>query len=97
MPSLYEPFGIAPLEAMIHQVPCLVTNGWGLKETVVEGQTGGLVECGSVDDLTEKLVHFLKDPDRLRKMGELGRARALEFTWEKVVGRMKLHIETAVH
>jgi glycosyltransferase involved in cell wall biosynthesis len=95
MPSLYEPFGIAPLEAMIHQVPCLVTNGWGLKETVTEGVTGGLVECGSVDDLTEKLTALLGDPERLRQMGENGRQRALEYTWDKVVARMRTHIASA--
>jgi len=96
MPSLYEPFGIAPLEAMIHQVPCLVTNDWGLKETVLDGQTGGLVTCGSVDDLREKLLHYLGDPDRLRRMGEAGRARVLEYyTWEKVVERMNGHIQAA--
>ena len=92
MPSLYEPFGIAPLEAMSHQLPCVVTNGWGLRETVIDGQTGALVECGSVDDLTGKLLDLLTDPDRLKRMGEQGRARALDYTWEKVVRRMKGHI-----
>jgi len=95
MPSLYEPFGIAPLEAMLHQLPCVVTNGWGLKETVADGQTGGLVECGSVDDLSDKLLRFLRDPDKLRDMGEQGRTRVLNhYTWDKVVGRMKVHIES---
>jgi glycosyltransferase involved in cell wall biosynthesis len=79
---------------MMHQLPCLVTNDWGLKETVLDGETGGLVECGNVDDLTAKLLGLLSDPDRLRRMGERGRARALEFTWEKVVARMKSHMET---
>jgi starch synthase len=96
MPSLYEPFGIAPLEAMIYQVPCVVTNGWGLKETVIEGQTGGLVECGSVDDLADKLLHYLGDPERLRRMGEQGRSRVLEYyTWPKVIKRMNAHIQAA--
>ena len=40
MPSLYEPFGIAPLEAMAHQLPCLVTDAWALKEIVTRGKTG---------------------------------------------------------
>jgi len=74
-----------------------VTNDWGLKETVLEGETGGLVECGNIDDLTAKLLQFLSDPDRLRRMGDRGRVRALEFTWERVVGRMKSHIETVIH
>jgi glycosyltransferase involved in cell wall biosynthesis len=100
MPSLYEPFGIAPLEAMMHQLPCLVTNGWGLKETVIDGQNGGLVEPGNVDDLTDKILYFLSDPDRLRRMGERGRVHAMDYTWEKVVGRLKDQIAAtggAVH
>src|SRR5262245_1100130 len=59
MPSIYEPFGIAPLEAMAHQLPCVVTNGWGLKETVVKGETGELVECGNIEDLGETLLRLL--------------------------------------
>jgi glycosyltransferase involved in cell wall biosynthesis len=96
MPSRYEPFGIAPLEAMMHQLPCIVTNDWGLKETVTEGETGALVECGNVDDLTAKLLQLLGDPDRLRRMGDRGRIRALEFTWEKVVGRIKEHMQASL-
>ena len=97
MPSLYEPFGIAPLEAMVYQMPCLVTNGWGLKESVVRGQTGELVEPGNVDDLTDKLVYLLSDADRLRQMGEHGRNRVLEYyTWDKVIGRMKAAVESTI-
>lgn len=96
MPSLYEPFGIAPLEAMAYGLPCLVTNGWGLRETVRDGVTGGLVESGNVDDLTEKLCTFLGDPVRLQAMGERGREKAIESTWEKVVSRLKSRIEKIV-
>ena len=51
MPSLYEPFGIAPLEAMVHRIPALVTNASALKETVTPGETGDLVECGQRREL----------------------------------------------
>jgi glycosyltransferase involved in cell wall biosynthesis len=90
MPSLYEPFGIAPLEAMVYQMPALVTNGWALKELVTPGQTGDLVECGSVDDLQAKMQGLLSDPAGLRRMGAAGRQRVLEhYTWEKVIERLK--------
>lgn len=93
MPSLYEPFGIAPLEAMVNQLPCLVTDGWALKELVSPGETGDLVACGSVDDLAAKLTALLADPEGLRRMGEAGRRRVLErYTWDRVIDRLLCEI-----
>jgi glycosyltransferase involved in cell wall biosynthesis len=37
LPSLYEPFGIAPLEAMLNGIPAIVSGRWALKETVKAG------------------------------------------------------------
>jgi alpha-maltose-1-phosphate synthase len=89
MPSRYEPFGIAPLEAMVHQLPCLVTNRWALKEMVIPGETGELVECGDMEDLEAKLSSLLADPDALRRMGEKGRQFVVDnFTWDHVLGRL---------
>jgi alpha-maltose-1-phosphate synthase len=90
MPSLYEPFGIAPLEAMVHQLPCVVTNNWALQEMVERGRTGEHVECGNPEDLAAKLIALLDAPQRLAHMGEAGRQRVLDYyTWDKVVGRLK--------
>jgi glycosyltransferase involved in cell wall biosynthesis len=89
LPSLYEPFGIAPLEAMVHQIPAVVSRAWALEETVTPGQTGEHVEPGSVDDLVDRLRALLGDPQRLREMGEAGREFALRrHTWPAVVQRM---------
>jgi glycosyltransferase involved in cell wall biosynthesis len=89
MPSLYEPFGIAPLEAMAHQLPAVVTNRWALQEMVTPGQTGALVECGSAEDLEAKLVSLLSDPAALERMGAAGRQMVLDrYTWDKVVQRV---------
>jgi glycosyltransferase involved in cell wall biosynthesis len=89
MPSRYEPFGIAPLEAMVHQVPCLVTNRWALKEMVIPGLTGDHVECDDVEDLKAKLSALLADPEALRAMGEKGRQFVVEnFTWDHVIKRL---------
>ena len=94
MPSLFEPFGIAPLEAMVHQLPCVVTNGWALKEMVTPGETGELVECGSAEDIAVKIIQLFSDPQQLRRMGETGRELVLnEYIWEKVVARMKTNIQ----
>jgi glycosyltransferase involved in cell wall biosynthesis len=89
MPSLYEPFGIAPLEAMAHQLPCVLTGRWALREMVTPGRTGELVECGSVEDLADKLRRLLRDPERLAPMGDEARRFVLEqYTWDKVANRM---------
>jgi len=93
MPSLYEPFGIAPLEAMANQIPCIVTNNWAFPEMVKPGVNGDLVKCGSVEDLAEKIIYYLEHGEMLQKMGE--RARAIvwkDFSWNKVVQRLKKEI-----
>jgi glycosyltransferase involved in cell wall biosynthesis len=89
LPSLYEPFGIAPLEAMLYQIPCLVTDAWALRETVTPGINGDLVPKGSVNDLSTKLLQMLSNPEGLADMGRQGRERALQhYTWASVVDRM---------
>jgi alpha-maltose-1-phosphate synthase len=90
LPSLYEPFGIAPLEAMVYQLPCLVTDGWALRETVTPGLTGDLVAKGAVEPLATKIIELLSDPERLVAMGRRGREQVLgEFTWEAVARRIR--------
>ena len=96
MPSLYEPFGIAPLEAMVYEIPGIVTNAWALKELVTPGVTGDLVECGSAEDLREKMIKLLADPDALRRMGRAGREMVLNYyTWDKVVQRLTAAVDRA--
>jgi starch synthase len=89
MPSLYEPFGIAPLEAMVHQMPAVVTGDWALGETVVPGRTGAHVRPGDAEELGGTISALLDQPNRLREMGDAARERVLEsYTWEKVVSRL---------
>jgi glycosyltransferase involved in cell wall biosynthesis len=89
MPSLYEPFGVAPLEALVHQLPCVLTRRWALQEMVTPGENGELVECGNVEDIEVKLSTLLSEPEQLQRMGEAGRQRVLSYyTWPKVAGRL---------
>jgi glycosyltransferase involved in cell wall biosynthesis len=89
MPSLYEPLGIAPLEAMVNQIPCILTNGWAFPEMVRPGFNGELVECGDTNDLPEKMLSLLSSPSRLKEMGSAGRTLVLEnYTWDTVVAKL---------
>jgi glycosyltransferase involved in cell wall biosynthesis len=96
LPSLYEPFGLAPLESMAHQMPSVASNTGALPEFVIPGKTGELAEPGNVEDLAAKISQLIGDPDALRRMGEAGRQMVVEqFTWIKVVDRfLKIVSET---
>jgi starch synthase len=94
MPSLYEPFGIAPLEAMLYQLPCVVTDAWALREIVTPGFNGDLVPRGSIDAIATKLLQLLSDPKVLAVMGQHGRDVALHgYTWTVVASRMLTAME----
>lgn len=89
LPSMYEPFGMSSLEAMLCQIPVVVTRGWGWLDTVQNGVNGFLVERGNVEDLTETLIRCLSDPDGLQRMGRAGRELILgNFSWDLVARRM---------
>lgn len=87
LPSRFEPFGIVLLEAMACGKPVVASNVGGIPYIVEDGKTGLLFELGNVEDLTEKVITLLKDKELRDKMGNAGRERAKEFTWDKVAER----------
>jgi starch synthase len=89
LPTRFEPFGIAFIEAMYFALPCVGTDAWAVPEMIVDGETGFLVPINDVDALTDRLIRLLNDPALARTMGRAGRARAgRHFTWERVIHRM---------
>ena len=96
MPSLYEPFGIAPLEAMAYRIPAILTDAWAFPEMVQPGVNGELVRAGDIDDLAEKIIALLHDPEGRQRMGAAGRALvAAKFTWTAVVDRLRKELAAA--
>jgi glycosyltransferase involved in cell wall biosynthesis len=90
MPTLWEPFGIAFLDAMACGVPCVGTAVEAVPEIIEEGRTGLLVPPGDPVALADALVALLADPARAREMGAAGRARVLrQFLWSQVAGRLE--------
>ena len=97
-PSVYEPFGIINLEAMACQAAVVATATGGIKEVVVDGETGYLVPFDQdpvtsfprdpdrfARDLAAKLSDLLADPVKCRRFGEAGRKRAEEkFSWTSI-------------
>jgi glycosyltransferase involved in cell wall biosynthesis len=70
IPSLWESFCIAAVEAMALGRPLLATRGHGFSEFVEDGVNGLLVERGSVDELERGLRELLADAGRREDLGE---------------------------
>jgi len=91
MPSVYEPFGIAPLEAMVHQIPCILTNTCAFPEMIQPGYNGELVEVNNSEDLKHKIDSLLNDPQMLKTMGANARNVVLsKYVWGNVVKRFMI-------
>lgn len=84
-PSRREGFGVACLEAMAHGRPVVATDVGGLRDLVVDGETGLVVPPRDPAALRVALQLLLGDPDLRRKLGAAGRERAgSHFSWEAV-------------
>ena len=77
LPSLYEGFGIAILEAMAAAKPVVATAVGGIPEFVVPGETGLLVQPGNPAHLAQAIGSLLRDPERAVRMGARGRERVV--------------------
>jgi glycosyltransferase involved in cell wall biosynthesis len=76
-PSSYpEPLGLVPLEAMAAGRPIIVTRTGGLPETVIDHDTGYIIERGDLDALVERVRRLILDPRMADRFGAAGRARA---------------------
>ncbi len=97
-PSVYEPFGIINLEAMACRAPVVASATGGIKEVVVDGETGYLVPFDQdpvtsfprhpetfARDLAARINQLLLDPDRCRRFGDAGRRRVEDvFSWTAI-------------
>ncbi|HMF49986.1 MAG TPA: glycosyltransferase family 4 protein [Candidatus Saccharimonadales bacterium] len=88
LPSLYEGLGVAALEAMAAEKPVIASRVGGLVESVVDGQTGLLIDARNSIALADAIEELVRDPMRAEEMGRKGRSRALEcFTLEQMAKR----------
>jgi glycosyltransferase involved in cell wall biosynthesis len=80
-PSLYEGFGLPPLEAMARGVPVVTSARGSLAEVV--GDAALVVDPESVDQIAAAIARLLDDGAEAGRLRALGRARAAGFTWER--------------
>lgn len=85
-PSLYEGFGLVPLEGMAAGVPVVTTRAGAIPEVV--GDAAELVDVGDVDALAGALGRVLTDEDRRAELVAAGHHRRLRFSWADTVDAM---------
>jgi alpha-maltose-1-phosphate synthase len=103
-PSIYEPFGIINLEAMACETAVVASAVGGIKEVVVDGETGFLVPLEQMKespfepinpekfsrDLAARINQLMKDRQLQERFGKAGRKRAEEnFSWSAIAQKTK--------
>ena len=110
-PSIYEPFGIINLEAMACETAVVASAVGGIKEVVVDGETGLLVPLEQMKespfeptnpekfarDLAARINQLIKDRHLREKFGKAGRKRAKEnFSWSAIARQTKALYESLI-
>ncbi|MCD8892232.1 glycosyltransferase family 4 protein [Staphylococcus nepalensis] len=72
-PTYREGFGNVSIEAQLLKVPVITTNVTGAKDTVINGETGFIVEKNEVDAIVEKIELLINDENYRKNLGENGK------------------------
>jgi glycosyltransferase involved in cell wall biosynthesis len=97
MPSTYEGFGVAALEAEAMEVPVVASRIHGIPDVVLDGETGLLVPARDRQALAAALERLAVDGDLRRRLGQAGRAFVAEhYSWEDNTAQMEALYEAAV-
>src|SRR5215472_17532735 len=110
-PSIYEPFGIINLEAMACKTAVVASAVGGIKEVVVDGETGFLVPLEQMNespfeatnpeqfarDLAQRVNQLMRDPQLRERFGKAGRKRVEEnFSWTAIARETKALYESVI-
>jgi glycosyltransferase involved in cell wall biosynthesis len=80
--SMKEGWGITNIEANACGTPVISANVPGLKDSVLEGESGLLYEYGNINELAEKILLVLKDEELRQKLSEGAVRWAKSFSWD---------------
>ena len=80
-PSLYEGFGLSPLEAMAHNCPVISSNSSSMPEVI--GQAAEFFNPNSIEEMTVAIENVLYSNDRADELRALGLEQLAKFSWQK--------------
>ena len=85
LPSEYESFGLAALEAMAGGAPVIASNAGGLPEIITNGKNGYMSDVGDVENMSKQAISILKDDVTLEAFKEAARLQSLKFDISNIV------------
>lgn len=93
--SLYEGFGLPPLEVMVHGMPVVASNRSSIPEVV--GNAGILVDPENIDEIADAVLSLLHDEALHRQLSEKSWQRARQFSWRSTAEKTVSIFETALN
>ncbi len=85
LPSEYESFGLAALEAMAAKVPVISTNAGGLPEINIQGQTGFLARVGDVEEMSRYAIELLSNDEMLQQFKQQAFDQAVKYDIQNII------------
>lgn len=86
MPSVSEPFGISPLEAMMHGVPAIVSRQSGVSEVI---ENCIKVDFWNVEELAENILKVLRDQELKTNLQEEGHREVRAISWDSTAEKLE--------
>jgi glycogen synthase len=84
-PSLYEPFGIVALEAMVTKTPVIVSDVGGLSEFIKNGINGIKVEANNHHQLAEAIIYLIRNKEKAKNIVDRAYKMVVEdYSWDLI-------------
>jgi glycosyltransferase involved in cell wall biosynthesis len=91
-----EGWGISNLEAAACGTPVIATNSPGIRESVIDGETGFLVPQDDVDAMAAAMRGIVVSPELVDVLGRGARRFAETFTWERAANDTMAHLQEVI-
>jgi glycogen(starch) synthase len=86
MPSISEPFGIVPLEAMSHGAVAIVSKQSGVAEVIKNAYK---VDFWDIDRIAAIILDLIKNPDKIKEISRKSMEEVAKLQWEEAAGKIK--------
>ncbi len=95
-PSLKEGWGMTNVEAAACGTPAIAADSPGLRDSVIDGQTGMLIQAGDVEAFAAAMRRIVVDADLVERLGSGGRTFASGLTWEVAASETYDHLKETI-
>jgi glycosyltransferase involved in cell wall biosynthesis len=97
MPSIFEPFGMTSQEAMACGTPVVASKFGGIRNTIINGYNGFLVDPSNPEEFAEAIMSLLRDDEKREEIGRNAYKVILEeYSWEAIARRHISFYETYI-